>query len=241
MTPAGTSNELDVQNGWEENTHTNTHTLSKADEKSQDISRKTLAFFFYLLIKISGRATIGTPIAALHANLYVFFFFFLSLCEFHFFCFFLSQMCVPRIQCFLPLCVFHFFTVFCPGEPRRAQVCGPREARLDPFFALRVFRGVSRSSVSEKSRRTSRIPIGPVENPNRTGLNRTEPKTDINRQKRSRTGPNQMKQNRCESQPNELQPPNETGTNQPRNIRTRLNRTNGTDGTDSPHQRWVIE
>ena len=26
MTPAGTSNELDVQNGWEENTHTHTHT-----------------------------------------------------------------------------------------------------------------------------------------------------------------------------------------------------------------------
>ena len=26
MTPAGTSNELDVQNGWEENTHT--HTVS---------------------------------------------------------------------------------------------------------------------------------------------------------------------------------------------------------------------
>ena len=25
MTPAGTSNELDVQNGWEENTHTHTH------------------------------------------------------------------------------------------------------------------------------------------------------------------------------------------------------------------------
>ena len=25
--PAGTSNELDVQNGWEENTHTHTHTL----------------------------------------------------------------------------------------------------------------------------------------------------------------------------------------------------------------------
>ena len=25
MTPAGTSNELDVQNEWEENTHTNTH------------------------------------------------------------------------------------------------------------------------------------------------------------------------------------------------------------------------
>ena len=26
--PAGTSNELDVQNKWEENTHTHTHTLS---------------------------------------------------------------------------------------------------------------------------------------------------------------------------------------------------------------------
>ena len=26
MTPAGTSNELDVQNDWEENTHTHTHT-----------------------------------------------------------------------------------------------------------------------------------------------------------------------------------------------------------------------
>ena len=27
VTPAGTSNELDVQNKWEENTHTHTHTL----------------------------------------------------------------------------------------------------------------------------------------------------------------------------------------------------------------------
>ena len=27
MTPAGTSNELDVQNEWEENTHTHTHTV----------------------------------------------------------------------------------------------------------------------------------------------------------------------------------------------------------------------
>ena len=27
MTPAGTSNELDVQNGWEENTHTHTLTV----------------------------------------------------------------------------------------------------------------------------------------------------------------------------------------------------------------------
>ena len=26
MIPAGTSNELDVQNEWEENTHTHTHT-----------------------------------------------------------------------------------------------------------------------------------------------------------------------------------------------------------------------
>ena len=29
MTPAGTSNELDVQNGWEENTHT--HIMQEAD------------------------------------------------------------------------------------------------------------------------------------------------------------------------------------------------------------------
>ena len=29
MTPAGTSNELDVQNGWEENTHTNTPHIIK--------------------------------------------------------------------------------------------------------------------------------------------------------------------------------------------------------------------
>ena len=27
VTPAGTSNELDVQNGWEENTHTHTHVI----------------------------------------------------------------------------------------------------------------------------------------------------------------------------------------------------------------------
>ena len=27
MTPAGTSNELDVQNGWEENTHTHSSVL----------------------------------------------------------------------------------------------------------------------------------------------------------------------------------------------------------------------
>ena len=29
MTPVGTSNELDVQNEWEENTHTHTHTIKK--------------------------------------------------------------------------------------------------------------------------------------------------------------------------------------------------------------------
>ena len=32
MTPAGTSNELDVQNGWEENTHTHTHDGMRACE-----------------------------------------------------------------------------------------------------------------------------------------------------------------------------------------------------------------
>ena len=37
MTPAGTSNELDVQNGWEENTHTHTysmHTINKSNAGS---------------------------------------------------------------------------------------------------------------------------------------------------------------------------------------------------------------
>ena len=32
MTPAGTSNELDVQNGWEENTHTHTQGGKNADK-----------------------------------------------------------------------------------------------------------------------------------------------------------------------------------------------------------------
>ena len=31
MTPAGTSNELDVQNGWEENTHTHTQIDRNSD------------------------------------------------------------------------------------------------------------------------------------------------------------------------------------------------------------------
>ena len=32
MTPAGTSNELDVQNQWEENTHTHTHATVRCGE-----------------------------------------------------------------------------------------------------------------------------------------------------------------------------------------------------------------
>ena len=34
MTPAGTSNELDVQNEWEENTHAHTHALNKPSDIS---------------------------------------------------------------------------------------------------------------------------------------------------------------------------------------------------------------
>ena len=33
MTPAGTSNELDVQNGWEENTHTHTGILFQCKQR----------------------------------------------------------------------------------------------------------------------------------------------------------------------------------------------------------------
>ena len=36
MTPAGTSNELDVQNEWEENTHTHTSTASLFAARHQD-------------------------------------------------------------------------------------------------------------------------------------------------------------------------------------------------------------
>ena len=36
MTPAGTSNELDVQNGWEENTHT--HTRRKSARYAREFS-----------------------------------------------------------------------------------------------------------------------------------------------------------------------------------------------------------
>ena len=38
MTPAGTSNELDVQNGWEENTHTPTGRYSFMKVTEQNIS-----------------------------------------------------------------------------------------------------------------------------------------------------------------------------------------------------------
>ena len=44
MTPAGTSNELDVQNGWEENTHTHTHTKDE-----------TAAYFSKYLAEIAPR------------------------------------------------------------------------------------------------------------------------------------------------------------------------------------------
>ena len=46
VTPAGTSNELDVQNEWEENTHTHTHT-DYGDEKytiSRGGGRENISF-----------------------------------------------------------------------------------------------------------------------------------------------------------------------------------------------------
>ena len=39
MTPAGTSNELDVQNEWEENTHTHTHTERAFKEKAAMVQK----------------------------------------------------------------------------------------------------------------------------------------------------------------------------------------------------------
>ena len=43
MTPAGTSNELDVQNGWEENTHT--HTLDQQLKLRQKVPKDERATF----------------------------------------------------------------------------------------------------------------------------------------------------------------------------------------------------
>ena len=55
MTPAGTSNELDVQNGWEENTHTHTHTHQKSSiifvpGSSKVMRYKALCFGALLLL-----------------------------------------------------------------------------------------------------------------------------------------------------------------------------------------------
>ena len=44
MTPAGTSNELDVQNEWEENTHTHTH--YRMFGESADLCFLSRAFLF---------------------------------------------------------------------------------------------------------------------------------------------------------------------------------------------------
>ena len=46
MTPAGTSNELDVQNEWEENTHTHTITHGSSNIHYKGYKYKATFFFF---------------------------------------------------------------------------------------------------------------------------------------------------------------------------------------------------
>ena len=55
MTPAGTSNELDVQNGWEENTHTLYCTHSTFDSPRRPVEVATIeqtqakGYLYYLI------------------------------------------------------------------------------------------------------------------------------------------------------------------------------------------------
>ena len=51
MTPAGTSNELDVQNGWEENTHTHSTTPTPLTIQSMDM-------FLHVLSRMYSSSTL---------------------------------------------------------------------------------------------------------------------------------------------------------------------------------------
>ena len=55
VTPAGTSNELDVQNGWEENTHT--HRASEDQGRSSLRSRCTVNNVEFIVIEVAIRYT----------------------------------------------------------------------------------------------------------------------------------------------------------------------------------------
>ena len=52
MTPAGTSNKLDVQNGWEENTHTQRHEQDAICNTSLSFLQKNASSMFGRIIKL---------------------------------------------------------------------------------------------------------------------------------------------------------------------------------------------
>ena len=50
MTPAGTSNELDVQNGWEENTHTHPMVSSCTVQYKDEVDGRELLVVYSFII-----------------------------------------------------------------------------------------------------------------------------------------------------------------------------------------------
>ena len=73
MTPAGTSNELDVQNEREENTHT--HTPACVAPRHVDAPRDFLNFFFNFLIFSPNEQRAGGGGGGGAARLFLFLFF----------------------------------------------------------------------------------------------------------------------------------------------------------------------
>ena len=58
MTPAGTSNELDVQNGWEENTHTHKYIIHSKSPTYELVGR-TESILNIFHIKVQSPETPG--------------------------------------------------------------------------------------------------------------------------------------------------------------------------------------
>ena len=71
MTPAGTSNELDVQNGREENTHTHTHSRStylRRDRFSAELRYDIVFDLDQILRRERGQGNINFPCSAHHEH-----------------------------------------------------------------------------------------------------------------------------------------------------------------------------
>ena len=64
VTPAGTSNELDVQNEWEENTHT--HTYTPSGRKTSIGARSPLPTPSFLSLSMPTCGDVGSHVHALH-------------------------------------------------------------------------------------------------------------------------------------------------------------------------------